>query len=204
MRSDVTLYVVAAFFFVLTVTSALIFNDAERSLWIISTAVLGTLSAGLGYYQRPKPKSIQKMQVTPVASIPSMEQTAETVPVQAEAPIEQAPIIQTAPVEEEPQVIQTPVKEAVPIVETPAPMAPQEQAPTEKPSQETEVSPVEQQTVSVLTTVRGIGEKRASQLNSLGINSVEELAKASVEELAKRLNVSPKIVAKWVEAANQQ
>jgi len=203
MRSDVTLYVVAAFFFVLTVTSALIFNDAERSLWIISTAVLGTLSAGLGYYQRPKPKSIQKMQATPVASIPSVEQTAETVPVQAEAPIEQAPIIQTAPVEE-PQVIQTPVKEAVPIVETPAPMAPQEQAPIEKPSQETEVSPVEQQTVSVLTTVKGIGDKRASQLNSLGINTVEELAKASVEDLAKKLNVSPKIVAKWVEAAKQQ
>jgi predicted flap endonuclease-1-like 5' DNA nuclease len=186
MRSDVTLYIVAAFFFILTVTSAVIFNDAERSLWIVSTAVLGTLSVGLGYYQRPKPKNTQKLQAAPVASIPSVEQA--TVLVQ-EAPIEQVPIIQAAPAEEM-QGNQTPVKEKVPNVETPP--------------QETEAVPVEQQTISVLTTVKGIGEKRAAQLNSLGINTVDELAKASVHDLASNLKVSPKIVAKWVEAAKQQ
>jgi predicted flap endonuclease-1-like 5' DNA nuclease len=200
MRSDVTLYVVAAFFFVLTVTSAVIFNDAERSLWIVSTAVLGTLSAGLGYYQRPKPKSIQKLQAATVASISSVEPA--TVPVQ-ETHIEQATIIQSAHAEETP-VNQTPVKETAQIVQTPAPVAPQEQAPIETSPQKTEATPDELHTVSALTTVKGIGEKRAAQLYSLGINTVEELAKASVDDLASKLKVSPKIVAKWVEAAKQQ
>ncbi|MGD0995976.1 MAG: helix-hairpin-helix domain-containing protein [Candidatus Bathyarchaeia archaeon] len=55
----------------------------------------------------------------------------------------------------------------------------------------------------VLTEVSGIGEKRESQLKAIGINSVDDLAKASVEDLAKRLKVSPKIVAKWVASAKQ-
>jgi Mn-dependent DtxR family transcriptional regulator len=34
-------------------------------------------------------------------------------------------------------------------------------------------------------------------------NNVDDLAKASVEDLAKSLKVSPKIVAKWVASAKQ-
>jgi predicted flap endonuclease-1-like 5' DNA nuclease len=62
----------------------------------------------------------------------------------------------------------------------------------------------------VLTEVSGVGEKRASQLKAIGINSVDDLAKASVEDVAKRLKVSPKtvavspkIVAEWVASAKQ-
>jgi predicted flap endonuclease-1-like 5' DNA nuclease len=55
----------------------------------------------------------------------------------------------------------------------------------------------------VLTEVSGVGEKRESQLKAIGINSVDDLAKASVEDVAKRLKVSPKIVAKWVASAKQ-
>ncbi len=195
MRSDVTLYVVAAFFFALTITSAVIFQEAERSLWIVSTAVLGILSVGLGYYQRPKAKSsIQKMQTATVAPAPT-ESIVQPAPVQAETLIEQENVTETVPVETVP-VIETPTITAAPITEAPAPP---EEIPA-KPAQ----SEIESAPEAGLTNVKGIGEKRASQLNALGIKNVKELADASVEELAKSLKVSPKIVAKWVEAAKQQ
>jgi len=54
-----------------------------------------------------------------------------------------------------------------------------------------------------LKEVRGIGEKRAAQLKALGINSVNDLAKASTEDLATKLKVSPKIVEKWVAGAKE-
>ncbi len=56
---------------------------------------------------------------------------------------------------------------------------------------------------SPLMQVRGIGKKRAVQLNALGINSVNDLAKASPKDIAKSLKVSPKIIAKWVTGANE-
>lgn len=54
-----------------------------------------------------------------------------------------------------------------------------------------------------LTEVKGIGEKRAQQLQALGINSVEELAKASAKDLARKLKVSPKITERWIESAKR-
>jgi predicted flap endonuclease-1-like 5' DNA nuclease len=54
-----------------------------------------------------------------------------------------------------------------------------------------------------LTEVKGIGEKRVAQLQAIGIDSVAELAEASVEEVATKLKVYPKIVAKWIAAAKE-
>jgi predicted flap endonuclease-1-like 5' DNA nuclease len=54
-----------------------------------------------------------------------------------------------------------------------------------------------------LTEVKGIGEKRAEQLKTLGISSVEDLAKASVDDLAAKLKISPKITGKWIESAKK-
>lgn len=54
-----------------------------------------------------------------------------------------------------------------------------------------------------LTEVKGIGEKRAAQLKALGINSIEDLAKASAKDLAAKLNISPKITNKWTENAKE-
>ncbi|MEM0095774.1 MAG: helix-hairpin-helix domain-containing protein [Candidatus Bathyarchaeia archaeon] len=54
-----------------------------------------------------------------------------------------------------------------------------------------------------LVEVKGIGEKRAEQLKSLGINYAEELAKVSPEDLAAKLKASPKIVQKWIENAKK-
>jgi len=54
-----------------------------------------------------------------------------------------------------------------------------------------------------LTEVKGIGEKRAQQLKDVGIGSVEDLAKASVNDLATRMKISPKITGKWIEDAKR-
>ena len=54
-----------------------------------------------------------------------------------------------------------------------------------------------------LTEVQGIGAKRAEQLKGQGINSVDDLAKASAEDLAEKLKISPKITRKWIESAKK-
>jgi predicted flap endonuclease-1-like 5' DNA nuclease len=54
-----------------------------------------------------------------------------------------------------------------------------------------------------LTEVKGIGEKRKEQLKALNVISIEDLAKASAEDLASKLNISPKITGKWIENAKQ-
>jgi predicted flap endonuclease-1-like 5' DNA nuclease len=54
-----------------------------------------------------------------------------------------------------------------------------------------------------LTEVNGIGVKRAEQLKNLGINSVDDLARASAEDLAAKLKISAKVTRKWTESAKQ-
>lgn len=54
-----------------------------------------------------------------------------------------------------------------------------------------------------ITQVKGVKQKRAEQLKSLGINNLQDLANASAEELGKNLQISPKITTKWIEQAKQ-
>jgi predicted flap endonuclease-1-like 5' DNA nuclease len=54
-----------------------------------------------------------------------------------------------------------------------------------------------------LIQVKGVKEKRAAQLKALGISSVEDLAKASAEDLASKLKISPKITVRWIENAKK-
>lgn len=54
-----------------------------------------------------------------------------------------------------------------------------------------------------LTLVKGIKEKRAAQLKSLGINNVEELSKTSAETLAKKLKISSKFTESWIQNAKK-
>jgi len=74
---------------------------------------------------------------------------------------------------------------------TPAPTIP---ATITKEETATEAAPG----VAPLTEVKGIGEKRAEQLKGLGINTIEDLVKASAKELASELKISPKITEKWI------
>ena len=54
-----------------------------------------------------------------------------------------------------------------------------------------------------LSDVKGIKEKRAQQLKAIGINTVEDLARASPEDLAARLKIAPYFTGKWIENAKQ-
>jgi predicted flap endonuclease-1-like 5' DNA nuclease len=56
---------------------------------------------------------------------------------------------------------------------------------------------------SDLTLVKEIGERRAAQLKELGINSLDELAKVSADDLTKDRGISPKITKKWIPSAKE-
>ena len=182
MRLDYMLDALAAVFFVITITSVFSLTGTDQILWILTSGLLGILSLSLGFIQRPKPAQINQ-------SPTSATQPTETAKVEAPKEEEKLPP-QTPPATETP-VIQEPVATVQPAMpEPPANTVPSIEA--NEPSIE-----------HALTEVSGIGEKRASQLKALGINTVDDLAKASVEDLAKSLKVSPKIVAKWVAGAKE-
>ncbi len=86
-------------------------------------------------------------------------------------------------------------------IETPPPTPPTLTEVVEEEKTETAIEAAP--TVVELTEVKGIGEKRAEQLKALGINSVEDLAKASAKDLAVKLKISPKITGKWIRNAKK-
>lgn len=86
-------------------------------------------------------------------------------------------------------------------VEAPPPPTPAVQEPSVQTVQESVEKPAP--VPKGLTEVKGIGEKRAEQLKTIGINTVEELAKASADDLAAKLKVSPKITNIWIENAKK-
>jgi predicted flap endonuclease-1-like 5' DNA nuclease len=146
MRLDYMLYVLAAVLLIIAVIPFVVTIEGvesdTRSLWVVSIAVLGFLSIGLGYSQRPKTEA--------QACQPAVTSPEVTVP-------------QTQPAA---------------TMETPA------------------------MTEALgLTQVKGIGEKRATQLKAIGISSVDDLAKASAEDIAKKLQISSKITKKWIDSA---
>ena len=61
MRLDYTLYIFAALLLILTLMPFIItiegVDSDTRNLWMVITIVLGLLSLGLGYYQRPKTRA---------------------------------------------------------------------------------------------------------------------------------------------------
>jgi predicted flap endonuclease-1-like 5' DNA nuclease len=175
MRLDYLLYLLAAVFFIITAVSLVFLMDQmQKSLWVVTTVVLGLASIGLGYYQRPKAKieSVQPVQLTPqseFAEAGNVNVKEANVAENAQRPAEPVPMEMAAPI--------------------PAPDL-----------QKVEKSiPFE----SDLTLVKGIGERRAAQLKELGINSLDELAKVSADDLAKDLGISPKITRKWVASAKE-
>ena len=195
MRLDYTLYALAAVFFIITAVSFVMLIETERNLWVVSTVVLGLLSIGLGYSQRPKIRGAATSPMpttetatsgtTAIAQAPQTPLVTTVETAKVEAPKEEAVQITMEPtpvMEAQPEVKTETVIEIPPMMETPAPAA----APTIE-----------------LTQVKGIGEKRAAQLKAIGINSIDELAQTSSEEVAKKLQISPKIVKKWIAGAKE-
>ena len=54
-----------------------------------------------------------------------------------------------------------------------------------------------------VTEVRGVGPKRAKQLQELGINTAQDLAKTTATTLAAKTELSTKITRKWVRRAKR-
>ena len=52
-----------------------------------------------------------------------------------------------------------------------------------------------------LTSIEGIGVKRAEKLKSCGVRSVQDLTSFDPKELSEKLKVSEKVVSKWVNEA---
>jgi predicted flap endonuclease-1-like 5' DNA nuclease len=54
-----------------------------------------------------------------------------------------------------------------------------------------------------LITINGINKKTALQLKKLGINDIDDLAKASANKIAKNLKVDLPTVQKWISSAKE-
>ena len=93
MRSDYALYLVAIIFFIITAMSfALELAEFERNLWVLTTAVLGLLFAGLGYSQRPKPQArVIEAPPPPSLTLPAPPAVTEVVVEKTETVVETAP-----------------------------------------------------------------------------------------------------------------
>ena len=181
MRSTILFYLLAVIFFLLTAIALItVVDQTEKSVWSVATVVLGLFSLGLGYYQRPKGRTV-------VGEAPEVNTAQAVDPHLRESHIEEAiekhvpPT--TSPVSPSP--MPTQVIAAIPAMTPPA----AEQAPPLK---------------SELFAIKGIGEKRVAQLKALGINRVDDLAKTSPQYLADNLSISPKITQKWVENAKER
>ncbi len=99
------------------------------------------------------------------------------------------------------QIIST---EAAPTLTPPPPPPPVQITVKEEPKKEHLEKITEPQTLpSGLTQVKGIKEKRAQQLKAIGINSIEDLANASTNDIAAKLQISPKITGRWIENAKE-
>jgi predicted flap endonuclease-1-like 5' DNA nuclease len=184
------MYALAIVLFLITAVSFAIVTEQDgRSLYVVSTVVLGLLLASVGYYLRPKVKAVTAYPTT--ASMPQ-EAVSPTVPQAAatmEVPIAEAPKVEV------PLVVEAPKVEA-PTVEIPVV--------TEAPSTAQITTPTVEAIAVELTQIRGINENRAVQLKANGINSVKDLAEASASDLATKLNVSPKIVKMWIGSAKKR
>ena len=96
MRLDYTLYILAAILLVITVIPFVVTIEGvesdTRSLWVVTTVVLGLLSIGLGYSQRPKTEA----QACQTAVTAPPEATSQTQPAATvEAPKEEKPVAPT-------------------------------------------------------------------------------------------------------------
>lgn len=54
-----------------------------------------------------------------------------------------------------------------------------------------------------LTAIKGIGKKREEIFKSIGIKSVNDLAKADVDEISNKTNISRKILEKYIKEAKE-
>jgi DNA-binding protein len=66
-----------------------------------------------------------------------------------------------------------------------------------------EAEPMNSSQSIALTSIGGIGVKRAEQLRSYGIDSIKNLADCDAKDLSEKLHVSEKQVSTWIENAKK-
>jgi len=184
MRLDYVSYAVAIVFFIVTLASV-VYSFVQQQVWVVTTVVIGLAFIGLGYTQRPRaaaPPATTSVPPPP-QSQPQLQQ--EQQPQQQQE--QQVPKVTTA-------LSQPIVTDAVKLEEAKPIIQPVQPVQSVQSVQSPELG---------LTDVKGIGEKRAAQLRVLGITSVEDLAKASADDLAAKLKISPKITGKWIKNAKE-
>ena len=164
---------VIAIIFFISTIAAVAYTSVTQQVWVVSTVVVGLAFVGLGYSQRPKTAA------PPAVANVSAPPPPTSPPPQQQQPQQEQPIVPVATPSEPTVMEPAKTEEVIPIIEQPQPVTPS------------------------LTEVKGIGPKRETQLKALGINTIEDLAKASPEDLASKLNISPKITSKWIEGAKQ-
>jgi len=173
MRSDYMLYTVAIIFFVITGISFAVLNTEFER----TLSVVSTTIFGLLFLALGfafRPKPTAAPASTALASV---------------AP--QPPVSAPPPLAEQ---VATIIQEPVPITETVVPAKADTVAET--------VSEAVPRKLK-LTRLKGVGETRAKQLNNLGVRNIEDLTNASAEDLAKKLNISPKITGRWIVSAKE-
>ena len=209
MRMDYALYGLAIVLFTLTAITIVMVPDSEaKLLYATSTAVVGLLSVGAGYLLRPKTSVVAAAQTA--IPEPPTPQTPEELNRQAGGPIVEAPTTQIQSSEAlkvETLAVQAPIiAETQPETQVKAPLQ------TKSPpievvasTQQIETAPLAASAgkTSDFSTIRSISQKRAEQLKSVGINTMNDLAKASATDLAEKLNVSIKIVKMWIGMAKK-
>jgi predicted flap endonuclease-1-like 5' DNA nuclease len=211
MRLDYTLYGLAIIFFIVAAVSLVVVSDQTvRVLLTITTAVIGLVSISAGFILKPKVQAVASVPAPLVVQEMSAEQPQSEV-VQAEVPVDEASKIEATPdskvsdVSHADAVSQVDVAVANEVaanlpVETSTPI----DTTTETPpilNASVEASVSTEVPVADLTRVKGIGEKRTTQLKANGITCIDDLARADALDLAAKLKVSPKIVEKWVVCA---
>lgn len=98
---------------------------------------------------------------------------------------------------------QQPIAPATPEV---VPPAPQQTPVVEKPvvaTPKAPAPPVKDEPESELTQIRGVNKARADQMKANGITTLKELSEASADDLAAKLEVSPRIVKMWIGSAKK-
>jgi predicted flap endonuclease-1-like 5' DNA nuclease len=159
--------------------------------------------------QKPTPPVAVEapLQASPAAE-PAKEAAETTVEEAPAAPVSvEAPKVEAAPINEPKaeapivaSVSEAPKTEAA-VVEPPAIHANPETS--ESAPQSASAVATEAPAKPVFGQIRGINEKRAAQLNANGIATLEQLANASADELAAKLEVSPRIVKMWIGSAKK-
>ncbi len=195
MRLDYALYGLAVGLFAVMVTTFVLVTEQDgRVLFGISFAIVGLLSGISGYFLKPK---VVAASASRIATEEPVQKAAEAV----EATVNEATKAET-PVGKSP--VSVPAA-----IEVPKNVALSEEEANKK-SQDiveakSEVSaPAAAKVAMELSQIRGINAKRVEQLKANGINSIEDLAKASSSDLAAKLAVSEKIVKMWIGIAKKQ